>query len=90
MYESTLIIVTSGHGWHEITHGTDLPEDMTIPWIISGPRIVPGELSTQVYTLDTAATTAFVLGLPFPPDWDGAPVYEAFGMPVDEFRNSGC
>lgn len=90
MYESTMIIVTSDHGGHDTTHGTDLPEDMTIPWIISGPRIVPGELSTQVYTLDTAATTAFVLGLPFPPDWDGAPVYEAFGMPVDEFRNSGC
>ncbi len=90
LYERTLIIVTSDHGGHDTTHGTDSPEDMTIPWIISGPRIVPGELSTQVYTMDTAATTAFVLGLPLPPEWDGAPVFEAFGMPVDEFREGGC
>lgn len=90
LYERTLIIVTSDHGGHDTTHGTDAPEDMTIPWIISGPRIVPGELSTQVYTMDTAATTAFVLGLPLPPEWDGAPVFEAFGMPVDEFREGGC
>lgn len=90
LYERTLIIVTSDHGGHDTTHGTDSPEDMTIPWIISGPRIVPGELSTQVYTMDTAATIAFVLGLPLPPEWDGAPVFEAFGMPVDEFREGGC
>ncbi|MDP1713164.1 MAG: alkaline phosphatase family protein [Anaerolineales bacterium] len=90
MYESTMIIVTSDHGGHETTHGTDLPEDMTIPWIISGPRIAPGKLSTQVYTMDTAATAAFALGLPLPPEWDGTPVFEAFGMPVDEFGNSGC
>ncbi|MBI5822750.1 MAG: alkaline phosphatase family protein [Chloroflexi bacterium] len=90
MYESSLIIVTSDHGGHDTTHGTDLPEDMTIPWIVSGPRIAPGELSTQVQIMDTAATIAFALGLPLPPEWDGAPVYEAFGMPVDEFRESGC
>ena len=90
VYEGTMIIITSDHGGHDTTHGTDLPEDMTIPWIINGPGIVPGLLTTQVYTMDTAATTAFVLGLPLPTEWDGAPVYEAFGMPVDEFRKSGC
>ncbi|MBI3152982.1 MAG: alkaline phosphatase family protein [Chloroflexi bacterium] len=89
-YEGTMVIVTSDHGGHETTHGTDLPEDMTVPWIISGPRILPGELSTQVHIMDTAATIAFALGLPLPPEWDGVPVYEAFGMPVDEFRKSGC
>lgn len=90
LYESTLIIVTSDHGGHDTTHGYDIPEDMTIPWIISGPGVVPGELQTQVHIMDTAATAAFALGLPIPPDWDGIPVYEAFGMPVDETRNGGC
>ncbi|MBE0671492.1 MAG: alkaline phosphatase family protein, partial [Anaerolineales bacterium] len=90
LYDGTMIIITSDHGGHDTTHGTDLPEDMTIPWIISGPGIVPGELSTQVYTMDTAATSAFALGLPIPAEWDGTPVYEAFGMPVDQFRESGC
>jgi hypothetical protein len=23
-----------------------------------------------------------MLGLPIPPEWDGVPVYEAFGLPV--------
>ena len=82
LYESTIIIVTSDHGGHDTTHGYDLPEDMTIPWIISGPRVHPGQIMTQVHTMDTAATTAFVLGLPLPPEWDGVPVFEAFGLPI--------
>jgi hypothetical protein len=35
-----------------------------------------------VNVMDTAATAAFALGLPIPPEWDGVPVYEAFGLPV--------
>lgn len=90
MYEGTLIIITSDHGGHETTHGTELIADMTIPWIVNGPRIVPGVLETPVYIMDTAATAAFGLGLPLPPEWDGVPVYEAFGMPVDTLQARGC
>lgn len=90
MYDDTIIIVTADHGGHDTSHGTDAPEDMTIPWIISGPRVVPAQLTAQVYTMDTAATTAFVLGLPLPPEWDGWPVFEAFGLPVPPFRTVGC
>ncbi|GAB4543094.1 MAG: alkaline phosphatase [Anaerolineales bacterium] len=82
LYDSTIIIVTSDHGGHDTTHGYDVPEDMTIPWVISGPRVKPGALATQINTMDTAATAAFVLGLPLPAEWDGVPVYEAFGLPV--------
>lgn len=89
LYESTIIIITSDHGGHDTTHGTDMPEDMTIPWIISGPRVIAGQLTTQIYTMDTAATIAYVLGLPIPPEWDGAPVFEAFGSPVTEL-SEGC
>jgi hypothetical protein len=32
--------------------------------------------------MDTAATAAFALGLEIPYEWDGVPVYEAFGLPV--------
>jgi predicted AlkP superfamily pyrophosphatase or phosphodiesterase len=90
LYDDTLIIVTADHGGHDSTHGTDQTEDETIPWIISGPRIAPGQLETQVYVMDTAATIAFALGLPIPTEWDGAPVYEAFGMPFDASRSGGC
>ncbi|GAB4454924.1 MAG: hypothetical protein OHK0041_19380 [Anaerolineales bacterium] len=79
----TLIIVTSDHGGHDTTHGTHLPEDMTIPWVVSGPGVQPKALTTPVHTMDTAATAAFMLGLPIPPEWDGVPVYEAFGLPVE-------
>jgi arylsulfatase A-like enzyme len=84
LYESTLIIVTADHGGHETTHGTDMLEDITIPWIISGQGIQTRQLTAQVHTTDTAATAAFALGLPIPPEWDGVPVYEAFGLPEKE------
>ena len=38
--------------------------------------------------MDTAATAAFALGLPVPPEWDGVPVYEAFGLSV--IPSLGC
>jgi hypothetical protein len=79
----TLIIVTSDHGGYGGGHGTNVREDMTIPWIAAGPGIQPKTLTTLVHTIDTAATAAFALGLPIPTDWDGVPIYEAFGLPVE-------
>ena len=87
--EETLIIITADHGGHETTHGSSQPEDMTIPWIVNGAGIKPGQLTTQVHTMDTAATAAFALGLPIPAEWDGVPVYEAFGLPVEK-QSAAC
>jgi arylsulfatase A-like enzyme len=56
---------------------------MTIPWVASGPGIQPKTLTTRIHTMDTAATAAFALGLPIPNEWNGVPVYEAFGLPVE-------
>ncbi len=80
--EETIIIVTSDHGGHDQTHGSRNPLDMTIPWIISGPGVRPGELSSVIQTTDTAATAAWVLKLSVPAEWDGVPVTEAFGFPA--------
>ena len=79
----TLILISADHGGHDTTHGSSAPEDMTIPWIASGPGIQPKALTTIVHTIDTAATAAVALGLPIPPEWDGVPVYEAFGRPIE-------
>lgn len=87
--DETLIIITADHGGHVTTHGSSLPEDMTIPWIASGAGIQPKQLTTQVHTMDTAATAAFALGLPIPLEWDGVPVYEAFGLPVEK-KSTAC
>jgi arylsulfatase A-like enzyme len=84
----TLVIITADHGGHDTTHGSSLPEDMTIPWFASGPGIRPGPLTTTVHTMDTAATAAFALGLDIPSEWDGVPVYEAFGLPVERTSSS--
>ncbi len=80
----TLVIVTADHGGHDTTHGSSMPEDMTIPWFATGPGIRPGPLTAPVHTTDTAATAAFALGLDIPSEWDGVPVYEAFGLPVEK------
>jgi predicted AlkP superfamily pyrophosphatase or phosphodiesterase len=85
----TLVIITADHGGHDTTHGSSMPEDMTIPWFATGPGIRPGPLTTTVHTMDTAATAAFALGLDIPSEWDGVPVYEAFGLPVER-NSSSC
>jgi arylsulfatase A-like enzyme len=80
--QTTLVILTADHGGHGTTHGSDRPEDTTIPWIVAGPGVAPGRtLNTPVRTFDTAATAAWALGLVLPPDMDGQPVIEAFSMP---------
>jgi arylsulfatase A-like enzyme len=86
----TLIILTADHGGHGTTHGSNRPEDMTIPWIASGPGIHPGKLRTPVHTMDTAATAAWALGLPIPPEWDGVPITEAFGLPLQTRLEPVC
>ena len=83
IWQNSYFIITADHGGHEKGHGTSLPEDMTIPWLICGPNIKKGyEIEGQVHVYDTAATVLYILGIPIPEDWDGRPVIEAFEMPL--------
>lgn len=76
--EST-ILLQSDHGGHERTHGTDSPEDMTIPWLVAGPGIRSGyELKTAVSLLDTAPTLSHLLKIAPHPEWEGRCVEEIF------------
>mgnify|MGYP002625660326 CR=1 FL=1 len=73
------ILLQSDHGGHERSHGTDLPEDMTIPWMIAGPGIRAGyEIKGAVSLLDTAPTLARIMGIEPHREWEGTCVKELF------------
>lgn len=79
LLEGTAVIVTADHGGHEKAHGSDIPEDMTIPWLIAGPGVKRNTAITgPVRIYDTAPTAARLLGLTAPKSWQGRPVAEAF------------
>ncbi|MEZ4669543.1 MAG: alkaline phosphatase family protein [Anaerolineae bacterium] len=76
---SYTILVQADHGGHDTDHGTDMPEDMLIPWILNGVGIKKGyALQSPVGLVDTTATIAHLLGITAPPEWEGSPVMEAF------------
>lgn len=73
------ILALADHGGHDHTHGTDAPEDMTIPWILNGAGVKRGHaIQTPLGICDTAATIAHLLNLPRPSVWEGQAVYDAF------------
>ena len=74
----TTTLVLSDHGGHDRTHGTDTPEDMTIPFVLSGPGVRQGlEITEPVVIYDTCVTLASLLDLPPAPQWEGRIVKEA-------------
>ena len=77
--DSTHVLVHADHGGHDRSHGTDTPEDMTIPWILAGPGIRPNRsLQMPVSLLDTAPTLARLLNVKPDPQWEGHVIEEAF------------
>ena len=78
LLESTVILVQADHGGHDHGHGDAIPEDMTIPWLLSGPGVRrAGQLQRPVHITDTSPTIAHLLGLPAPSGWHGKAVSEA-------------
>ena len=75
------VLLHSDHGGHDRTHGTELPEDMLITWMIAGPGIRQGHaLSTEISLLDSAPTLARILQVPVHPHWEGRCVEEIFAL----------
>lgn len=64
-------IYTADHGGHDRTHGTDLPEDMTVPIFFLGEPFAPGKALDGVSILDIAPTVAALLGAQLPEEWEG-------------------
>ncbi len=81
--DRTLLLVTADHGGHGRRHGTHRIEDLHIPWIASGARVLRGDFDAPVRTTDTAATILAALGLPVPGEMTGRPVRQAMdGVPA--------
>ena len=76
--DKTLIIISSDHGGHDFTHGSEIDVDLFSPLVIYGSKVKQCELSQPVYQYDIAATIAAALGLSTPSSWRGRPVTEAF------------
>lgn len=65
------VIVTSDHGGHDRSHGTDMPEDMIIPMFFVGKQFTPGRKLENVSILDLAPTVASILDVPPAEEWEG-------------------
>ncbi len=72
------LLIQADHGGHERDHAAGLPEDLTIPWILSGPGVKQNHrIQTPVRIYDTAPTIAHLLDLPRPDLWEGQPIHDA-------------
>ena len=68
------IIVTADHGGHDRTHGTALPEDITIPMFYFGKQFEAGKRFSGGSILDIAPTIAKIMDVPAAEEWEGTSV----------------
>lgn len=75
MPENATVFVTSDHGGHEQSHGTEIDEDMLIPILLKGPGI-PEKffIPTPLQITDIAPTIIRHFGLKIPQEWIGQPI----------------
>ena len=76
-YPEYSVIVTADHGGHNRSHGTEMPEDMTIPMFFFGEGFTPGKELSGVSILDIAPTVADVMGVPAADEWEGHSLRES-------------
>ena len=72
--ESYNIILVADHGGHDRSHGSDMPEDMTIPIVCCGPAFEKGKELSGLSIKDVAVTVAKLLEVPPVKEWEGNPI----------------
>ena len=70
------IIIMADHGGHDRCHGTDAPEDMTVPLFFIGDEFKKGEIKAPVSLIDIAPTIVDLLGISPDEDWEGRSVID--------------
>ena len=69
--EEYSVIIMADHGGHGRSHGTTLPEDMTVPFFFRGEAFEKGNEIDGISLLDIAPTIAALMGIAPEPDWEG-------------------
>jgi len=69
------VILTADHGGHDQTHGTEMPEDMTIPMSFIEKNFESGKELNGVSILDLAPTIAKILDVPCAREWEGTALF---------------
>ena len=69
--ETHSVIVMADHGGHDRAHGTERPEDMTVPFFFYGKEFEGGRVLENVSLLEIAPTIAGILGIAPDSDWEG-------------------
>ena len=69
------VIIMADHGGHERSHGSTLPEDMTVPFFFLGEEFERGKEIDGISLLDIAPTIAEILGIPPEKEWEGKSVF---------------
>lgn len=69
------VILIADHGGHDRTHGTEMPEDMTIPIFIRGASFEKGKRIESASIKDIAVTVARLLEVPNATEWEGNSIY---------------
>ena len=69
--ENWLILLAADHGGKGTGHsrGQNVPEILTIPFIVSGAAAVRGTLEDKIYVVDIATTALTHLGVVVKPEW---------------------
>lgn len=57
------VIITSDHGGHDLTHGTHMPEDMTIPVFVKSPFEIDAEKFGSMSIIDIAPSICELCGI---------------------------
>lgn len=65
------VIIMADHGGHDRMHGTQLPEDTTIPLFFLGPEFKHGNNIKDASLLDIAPTIADIMGVSKDANWEG-------------------
>jgi|GEM_PF-208221 len=80
--EETLLLVVSDHGgggsFGSHQHGSASDEDVLIPMLLWGPRVVPGSDAGEASILDVAPTLLWALGFAPPSSYEGRPLVDVF------------